>query len=314
MSKKVIYNIIKWLFVIAAFAYLAYKLITFDNYTEFFEQWKNAPPARFGWLIIVLLLLPVNWGLETLKWKYLVSNVQKISFSNALKGVLSGITTGFFTPNRIGDMVGRAVYMQHDNRPAGIALSIVNSLTQNLIIILCGIPACILFFFKIKSDQSTGIIWFIIIACAILILLILVYFSLPFFSKKLKHTKLGKKLANFIGFLSTYSTHELLTIILITFCRYAVFSFQFFLMLRFFNIELTAWQALIAIPTNYLFVTITPSIAFSEAAVRASYAVMLFSEFSSNTANLVLAGATIWFINWVIPLLIGSVFVAKSKI
>lgn len=314
MSKKVIYNIIKWLFVITAFAYLAYKLITFDNYTGFFEQWKNTPPSRFWWLAVVILLLPLNWGLETLKWKYLISNVQKIKFTDALKGVLAGITTGFFTPNRIGDMVGRSVFLQPDNRAAGITLSIVNSLTQNLIIILCGIPACILFFLKIKNNQSTQVVSFILIVCVLLILLILIYFSLPWFSEKLKNTRIGQKINKFTGFLSTYSTFELLKVILITFFRYAVFSFQFYCMLRFFNIELTPIQALIAIPTNYLFVTITPSIAFSEAAVRASYTVILFGTFSSDIANLALAGTAIWFVNWVIPLLIGSIFVAKSKI
>ncbi len=84
-------------------------------------------------------------------------------------------------------------------------------------------------------------------------------------------------------------------------------------MLRFFDVQLTPWQALLAIPTNYLFVTFTPSLAFSEGALRASYAVFVLGFFSPQTVNIALAGVFIWVVNWVIPLLAGSVIMLRSK-
>jgi hypothetical protein len=73
------------------------------------------------------------------------------------------------------------------------------------------------------------------------------------------------------------------------------------------------WQALIAIPTNYLFVTFTPSVAFSEAAVRSSYAVLVIGFFSSNIVGIALAGMCIWMINFVIPMMVGSIIMVRNR-
>ena len=312
MSKKLIFSVVKWLFVIAAFAYLASKLIAFDRYNDFFEQWQLIPAKRFWWLAGVLALLPLNWTLESVKWIRITSHIQKLSFSQSLKGVLAGSTTGFFTPNRIGDLVGRIIFLQPQHRTAGVMLSLLNSLTQNLIIIFCGIPACILLFSG-NNDADSGIQTYILISTALLIISTLFYFSLPFLSKKIEHTKLGKKSNEFIACLSQYSTLDLVGIIAVSFLRYLVFSTQFFFMLRFFDVGLMPWQAALAIPTNYLFVTFTPSIAFSEAALRASYAVFVIGFFSGQTLNIAFAGISIWIVNWVIPLLAGSIVMLKQK-
>lgn len=306
------YSAIKWLFVIAAFGYLAYKLIIFDKYDEFITQWQQTPASRFWWLAGVIALLPLNWSLESIKWMRITSHIQNLTFVQSLKGVLAGTTTGFFTPNRIGDLVGRIVFLRPQNRTAGVTLSLLNSLTQNLTIVLCGIPACILLFSR-SDNMNAGIQNYILISIALVVVFIMFYFFLPALSKKLKTTKLGQKINDFIACLSSYSTLDLIRIIFISFLRYLVFSTQFFFMLRFFDVHLTLWQAALAIPTNYLFVTFTPSVAFSEAALRASYAVFVIGFFSGQTLNIALAGIAIWVVNWVIPLLVGSVVMLKNS-
>lgn len=312
MSKKAVYSAIKWLFVIAAFGYLAYKLITFDQYDEFVEQWQQTPATRFWWLAGVFFLLPFNWLLESVKWMHITAHIQKLTFVQSLKGVLSGITTGFFTPNRIGDLVGRIMFLSSQNRASGITLSLLNSLTQNLTIIFCGIPACVLLFSQ-SNNMTSDVRKYLLIAVVLLVLLALFYFFLPALSGKIKNVGAGKKINEFISCLADYSLMDLLIIMLISFLRYAVFSTQFFFMLRFFDVHLTLWQAMLAIPTNYLFVTFTPSVAFSEAALRASYAIFVIGFFSGQTINIALAGVGIWFVNWVIPLLAGSVVMLRSK-
>jgi len=306
------YSAVKYLFVIASFAYLAYKLIAFDEYFEFIEQWQQTPANRLLWLIGVLVLLPLNWALESVKWMHITAHLQKLSFLQSLKGVLAGITTGFFTPNRIGDLVGRIVFLRPQNRTAGITLSLLNSFTQNFVIVFCGIPACILLFSK-NDSMNSGIQLYLAISISLLIVFASSYFLFPALSKKIKNRKTGEKLNKFVDCLSEYSTQNLLEIIFISLLRYVVFSAQFFFMLRFFNVHLTLWQALLAIPTNYLFITFTPSVAFSEVTLRASYAIFTLSFFSDQTINIGLAGMAIWFVNWIIPLLAGSAVMLKSK-
>lgn len=302
-----------WFFLVASYSFLAYKLLTFNQYSELFYQWKQIPVSQFGWLGAVLVFVPFNWLFESLKWKLMTVHVQKISLKLSVKAVLAGISTGFFTPNRVGELVGRVMYLNAENRKAGVTLSLMNSLTQNLIMMLCGIPACILFFASTAVKIKPNSLYYIGLLVLCLIGFGLLYFFLPPLSNWLKKRKNRLKIKEFTDCLSGFKAGELINIMLISFLRYGVFCVQFFLMLRFFGIELNGWQALIAIPTNYLFVTFTPSMAFSEAAVRSSYAVLTIGVFSGQVVNIALAGTCIWLVNFVIPMLIGSVMLINKN-
>jgi hypothetical protein len=243
----------------------------------------------------------------------MTTHVQKISLMYSIKGVLAGISTGFFTPNRLGEMVGRVMYLNPENRKAGVTLSLVSSLTQNIIMTLGGIPACILFFGFTAGKVKMNISLYLTIVGICVTALCLLYFLLPRLSLKLKQSRIAAKIKDFTDCLSAFSFSELIRIILVSLFRYVVFCIQFSFMLRFFGVELTAWEMLISIPTTYLLVTFTPSFAFSEVAVRGSLAVLIIGTFSPQIVGIALAGMCIWIINFVIPMLVGSVLVLKKS-
>jgi len=304
---------LKWLLMLGAYGFLAYKLLTFNQYNELFAAWQNMSFTHFGWLLAIFTLLPINWLLEALKWKMLTANIQQISIKQAAKAVLAGISTGFFTPNRVGEFVGRLLFLNPENRKAGVTLSAVNSLTQNLIMALCGIPACILFFSHTGKNGRFEAIWFVAWVIICVVLLSLIYITLPRISRKLATGKFADKIIPFTTCLTEFTPLQLSEIMLVSFIRYIVFSMQFGFMLYFFKINLTPFEALIAIPTTYLFVTFTPSFAFSEAAIRSSYAVLVIGAFSGQIVGIALAGLCIWLVNFVIPMLVGSAVVLRSK-
>lgn len=307
------YNLAKWLIVVAAYLYLAYKLLTFGRYPDLVEQCSNVPLSRFWWLVGIVALLPLNWLLEAVKWQRLTANVQSLSLFTSIKAVLAGISTGFFTPNRVGELVGRVMFLSEDNRKSGVTLSLVNSLTQNLILALCGLPACLLFFTQTVGTVEANITHYLLFVVAFLFLFGLFYFALPLLSRQFKSNRFAHIILPFTDCLTGYSFRLLAAIMLISLVRYLVFCVQFFFMLRFFDVQLEPWQALIAIPTTYLFVTFTPSFAFSEAAVRSSYAVFVIGVFSRQVVGIALAGLCIWLINFVIPMLVGSVVMVRKK-
>lgn len=306
-------SLLKWMVLPAAFSFLAYKLLTFDQYDKLIELWKHLPLSQFWWLTGVLALLPLNWLLEAEKWKLLVSKIQPIDLKNALKGVLAGISTGLLTPNRVGELAGRVLYLNTENRKAGVTLSAVNSLTQNIIMATCGIPACALFFSITSQKMEINTTLYLSILIVSLLIFGLIYFLLPCISRQFKQSRYSEKIEAFTGCLSHYTKQDLLQVMLISLGRYVVFCVQFFFMLRFLGVELTTWQAFISIPTTYLFVTFTPSLAFSEAAVRSSYAVLVISAFSSQVVSIALAGMCIWLVNFVVPMLVGAIVLVKSK-
>lgn len=300
------------LFFILSFFFLGYKLFTFQHYDSLALQWRIMPVRQIWWLIGVLILLPLNWFLEALKWRLLISGVQKLSMSNAVKAVLSGISTGFFTPNRVGELVGRIAFLEPGNRKAGVMLSFLNSFTQNIVMAFLGIPASILFLLVFKGKLQPEATHFVLIMLMCLLIFGFLYFTFPRWSRKLKKSSLSEKIKSFTNCLSTYKLKQLLQILGFSLIRYVVFSSQFYFMLRFFNVDLSLWQALITIPTTYLFVTFTPSLAFSEAAVRSSYAVLIIGAYSGLTINIALAGICIWAVNFILPMLGGSVLIVKK--
>jgi len=210
-------------------------------------------------------------------------------------------------------LVGRVMFLSEDNRKSGVTLSLVNSLTQNLIMALCGLPACLLFFTQTVGTVEANITHYLFFIVVFLILFGLFYFALPLLSRQFKSNRFAHIILPFTDCLTGYSFRQLAAIMLISLVRYLVFCVQFFFMLRFFGVHLDSWQALISIPTTYLFVTFTPSFAFSEAAVRSSYAVLVIGAFSGQVVSIALAGLCIWLINFVVPMLIGSVVMVKSK-
>ncbi|MEQ9166951.1 MAG: hypothetical protein RLO12_11885, partial [Fulvivirga sp.] len=64
-------------------------------------------------LLLVILLMPVNWFIEGLKWKIIAGKIVHLSKWQAFKGILSGLTIGFATPHGIGDYLGRIMTIKH---------------------------------------------------------------------------------------------------------------------------------------------------------------------------------------------------------
>src|SRR5688572_25018804 len=75
------------------------------------KSWQHIRQSFGGamiWnLIATILLMFVNWSIETIKWKLAVEKIQRISFFTAFRAVLSGVTFSVTTPNRVGEYFGR---------------------------------------------------------------------------------------------------------------------------------------------------------------------------------------------------------------
>ncbi|MDO9153639.1 MAG: lysylphosphatidylglycerol synthase domain-containing protein [Paludibacter sp.] len=308
-GEKTFFVVLTWIFMVVSLLYLGYKLISYDNYSTLINEWKLIPPTRFYWLGLLFVLLPFNWITEALKWKIIVSVTQKLSLSQAVKSVLAGYSTGFFTPNRIGDLVGRLFFLESSNRKTGITLSLISSLTQNIVIALCGIPAAILFFSYKFNEVKPHLNNYFIFTSIIVLLFLMLFLWLPQLAKKNKITRINGYIKGF----ENYSLSKSLLILFMSLLRFTIFSFQFYALLHFFGVPLLFEQAFVAIPANYLFVTFTPSFAFAEPAIRGSYAVFFIGSFSAQTVGVALAGVSIWVVNYVFPMLLGYTFLLNHS-
>ncbi|MDR2854212.1 MAG: flippase-like domain-containing protein [Prevotellaceae bacterium] len=310
---KHLYTYFKWLLAVLAYAFLLYKLITFDKYAELVTQWQLIGNERYVWLLMLVALLPFNLLIEAWKWQLLTRKTENISLKVSFKAVLVGISTGFFTPNRIGEPVGRMLFLQPENRRKGLAMGFVGSLTQNLTVLLFGIPAFVLFLSIKDNTLNNNYLPYLTLTAISLIVLLVFYFYLPTISRKTENSARFSKLKKYLASLKNFTTVDLFAILCVSALRFLVFCLQFYMMMQFWGINLSLIHSFTGICTNYLFITFTPAFSFSEAAVRGSFAVLVFSVFSPQIANIAFCGISIWLINTVLPVMVGNIFLLKNK-
>ena len=310
-NKNKIYLLFKWILMFLAYGFLIYKAVTFEHWSDFRTIFSEMNFSRFTIFVFIVILMPINWVIEAWKWQKLCSKSEKISLVKSLKAVLAGITTGYVTPNRIGEFAGRILFLSENNRWAGLILSMVNSVTQNIVMTFFGVIFAWIYFTKFNPIDNYGI--YIAIVVFIIVFFAVIYFTFPDFTNKILHQRISNKLRGIIQSFTDFSFSDLVKILGISTVRYIIFCFQFFLMLHFFGIQISVFQSIVAIPTMYLFVTYTPSFSFAEPAVRGSVAVMVLSVFSNNEIGILLTGIFIWIVNFVLPMVAGSVLVMRKS-
>jgi uncharacterized membrane protein YbhN (UPF0104 family) len=234
-QKKIISLTVKLLIIAISWAYLIYIIYKDFKNLNFYLTF-NIDILQTSFFVSVIFLMPINWALESLKWKYLISEIEKVSFFKSFKAVWTGVAVGHFTPNRIGEFGGRIYFLQKDNRIFGSLLTLYGDFAQFIVSFSSGILA-LFFFVSITDiqnrdyfDNNYFILSFSIALTALVIYIFgdyLLRLSGKVFSKKSFFIK-------FLNFPKIKFLNKIL-ILLIGIIRYIVFVIQFFLILKFFN-------------------------------------------------------------------------------
>ncbi|CAN5768500.1 hypothetical protein BH11BAC7_BH11BAC7_17220 [soil metagenome] len=248
--------------------------------------------------LTVLLLMPLNWMLEAWKWKLAAGQQVHISFANAMRGVLAGVTTGTATPNRIGEFAGRIFMEKEADRVPLLFLSFVCSFCQVTITFFAGITGMLLLENNAGLTQNEMIFIYVtgIIFCCVPLLL-------PVLPAKWKEKT--KQLRQFP--LPVFSK-----ILFLSAIRYSIYVIQFMLLVRMFRPELFCLEIAGSIMVSYLVVTMVPTFSFTEVFIRGSIAGLIFSAAGFGRIGF-LAGVLLWLINVAIPSLVGTVYVFRLK-
>ena len=249
-----------------------------------------------GGLLLIVLLLPLNWFLETAKWKRLIAVAEKISWPQAWSAVLAGLAIGSATPNRIGEFAGRIFQLKQTPVRDGIVFTLVSSMMQVLVTVGFGIAGLLMTDPDKYLHSGKAFIW--TVAAVGIICIGLAY---------LKSSR-GKIAEYFSAFRMIEGT-VLRDVLILSAVRYMVYSLQFYLMLKICGVEASAMDLCWAIAVNYLVVTIVPSVIFSEMIVRGTVATGVIGGLCGNPGAAALAALLLWMINVGVPAAIGLFFV-----
>jgi hypothetical protein len=256
-------------------------------------------PHPGWWLAGLVLLMPVNWGLEARKWQLLIRPVEPISFTEAYQAVLAGTSLGFALPAIVGDAAGRVLALRSGGRAEGVAASLVSGGLQFYVAVGFGAVAWAWQVVSVSGrDTVSGRV-----LLALLVAMTLAGVLLLVFQPKTRAVTLPG-----VGRFALPPLATLLLPLGFAVLRYLTFSLQFFFALNLYGLSLPLADAAAGIGLVFLAKTITPAFnVLSDLGVREAAALWVFAPYDLPAPVLILATLTLWAANVLLPVLVGSV-------
>ena len=309
---------VKIIIVVLGIWILYNKIIKNQNVTEVWDEIKTSftNSKQFILMFVAFLLVPLNILLEAFKWKLQVKPIEDIRLNISYISIFTGMTAGMFFPNRMGSFLGRIFMLERGDRIKAAMVTIVGGFAQMIVTVCFGLTAALFFVEKYK-------LLLIIISAILIILLILLYFKIHLlkYLQILIPKRFKEKTKSYVEIFSQYTKKELFKILIISFARYLLYSFQFVLLIWAFNVPLSYLNAMIPISLTYLMMMIVPFITITEIAVRGSISIIIFEKWlmmnginSSLSAMIFSASSLLWIFNIAIPATIGLFLINRLKI
>lgn len=264
-----------------------------------------------GIIIILIFLIFINWGFEALKWQVLAKSVEKISFKDAYKSVLVGLSLGFITPANIGDFAGKIWYLKSTHKTETIGAILLGNGIQFYVSLIFGVISYLIIWQKNLSVFDQIIFGLLIFALILGMIIYSMRFKIIGFLQKKSWLK---KYKNHINGLILFNTKEIATLFLWSILRYLTFSLQFVLILWLFEVKINLIYLWAVSCLVFLFKTIIPAINFiSDLGVREYTAMHFFSLFSVNISSVISATFCLWLLNILLPVIVGSLLILQTK-
>ncbi|TAH02951.1 MAG: hypothetical protein EAZ15_04280 [Sphingobacteriales bacterium] len=313
-QKKKLTLVIKIAVLLLATFFIVYKLNTNQNLENFYKIIKTLNPKQvYIKLSIVVLMMLLNWFLESLKWRYLVKRVERISLLKAVESVFCGLTWAIFTPNRIGEYGGRIFFLSPRKRIPGMVAMGVGHIAQMVITNVMGTIAVVWFVYNFVKIQTWLLPYFAFWGSVIAISLVVLYFNIRLINYVLFRVKFLKKYEKYFSVLSEYTKMQLLTVLLFSLVRFIVFTGQYVFILNFLIPNIPILPSALMVFILFLIQSALPSLDLLDIGVRSLTADYFFGYITPQSSVVIACAALIWLVNLIIPAILGSFFVFKLK-
>lgn len=296
-AKQFLVLLIKLLIVGGAFYFIYSQLanndkLDWDKFIIVFQKNQSVVGISF-----ILLLSVLNRFFEILKWQNLVSYLHKISLPEATKQVLGALTAGLFTPNGVGEYAGKALFFEKSKAKKIVFLNLICNGIQMILSIVFGTIGL----WVLGYSYFTFGFWLLAIGFWLLA------FGLKKFAiKGYSIEKLIRKINEI-----PKSIHQ--KNIFLAVCRYLVFSHQYYFLFLAFDVDLPYFTLMAAIASVYFLASSLPTFQFLDFAVKGSVAVYFFGILGVNEWIVIFISTLMWFLNVVLPVIIGSYYVMNFK-
>lgn len=306
-SSKAHFKWLPWGISLLAIGYVIYRLMQEDVST-----WQKLWPLQTEFVIAALLamaLLPLNWGLESEKWRMLAKRwYPELKFWEAVKSVFCGISTGIFTPNRIGEYPGRIMTLPAGHRWEAASAMLVDRMIQMVITIWLGITSFILLEKYIPSGWNWITDWVpVMVTIAVLLPIASIIFARQFISL-IPGQETGAKLRNA---LNTISLKDIAILTFLSLLRNIVFTTQFLILLYGLGMSIELNTAMAMVWLIFFIKSFIPAWTITELGIRETIAISVLGFALVPASIAFTATFLLYIVNLIIPALIGLRWIHK---
>lgn len=311
-TKKILNVGIKVSVLVLAFWFIVKKLSDNQNISNFKSLIGSLSIENVILVMIsVFLLMLLNWFLESLKWRFLLRDIEKIGTWKAIESVFCGLTWAVFTPNRIGEYGGRVFFLSPRRRIMGLVAMGVGSIGQLVVTNVLGSMALLWFFVNFTELNSILIFSLSILIVLFCSFMLLFYFNIQWLYGLLMKISFLKRFRRFLIIFSKYKNADIFQILIYSSSRYLIFTIQYFLVIYLLVPDIQLFHMMLILFIFYFIQSALPSLDLLDIGVRASVATYFFSFITDQEIAIMAAVACVWLVNLIIPAILGSVFVLK---
>ncbi|MFI5221180.1 MAG: lysylphosphatidylglycerol synthase domain-containing protein [Bacteroidia bacterium] len=301
-------NIARLLLLPVTFGFIFYKLFYAYHFDDLVSKFHFIFSAKKILILgIVILLMVLNWTVESMKWRLLINKNEAMSFRGALSAVLSGIALSIITPNQIGDFAGRIIHLKKFDKIKGSVVTVIGHTAQVIMTLAFGWFALVTFFTETKKIGPGHFPFFFFLFLIFAMLAVSGYLKIHVISRFFK----TKKINTYLSVFSLYTSTELSRVLFFALLRYTVFLAQYILLLRFYDVHLSAVQYFSCIASALFVQSFVPSFLLIDLGMRGATALYFFSAFTPDMVGVLLSAYSLWIINLMIPAFGGLISILK---
>lgn len=313
--KKILLQYLLSFILLAFFLWLIYLQISRKGSwrAEWVKFSESITLTKLSFILVGLVLAPLNWLAEAVKWQLLLKKIEKIPLKRAYASVLSGISIALISPNKTGDFLGRILFLKKKNWLHGSIASLLASFSQVVVTFLFGFLGMI----YLQVYYSTNwTIYLLIAASAGLALLLYFYINIDRLSKVATRFKKLRLLVISFYVLKRYSRKELWKILGIALLRFCIYTFQFLILLYSFNGKTPFFTGFFLAGLMFWLITVIPTFFVADIGVRGFVTGLVFisTGVCRNPFPVLCASYLLWLMNWALPAVIGSILIVWEKI
>lgn len=300
--------------ILIASGFLVY-LISSINFKEILNAAANADVVL---VTVASVLLVPNIYLQFNKWK-LTSNIV-LGESNNSKIFLSlfyGLSAGVFTPARVGEYFGRALVFKDKSLISVTLATLLDKFIVLLLVVFFGAISSILFIHFYYNVAYYLTLSLFIVLFSVFYILLLMIFNDKFWNnlifEKLKKSQKFQWLFNKIAVFRKLDKSYAIKMLVASFLFYLCFLVQYSLLVAAFSNHSNYFYYLWAGNLVMFSKTIIPPVSIGELGIREGASVYFITMLGESASVGFNASIFLFFINVLIPSLIGFILLLKKN-